>query len=114
MRAVGSRGYSRMMAVTPSAPAPTEEIDTNMPSTAPSNTVSTVVRHGSSSPTTAPRKASLRFLKTRTKPVAARAAPRTPVMTACAAPLWAPKRDKANRARVVVGRLPAASRPTRR
>ena len=58
MRAIGSFGYSSSRTVTPIAPAPTEEIVTSTPSTAPVSTVSATVERGeySLSPVHAHRK----------------------------------------------------------
>ncbi len=48
MRAIGRRGYNSNSAVTPTAPAPTDEIDTSTPSTMPTNTVARAMVRSSS------------------------------------------------------------------
>ena len=48
MRAIGSRGYSSSSAVTPTAPAPTDEIETSTPSATPTSTVARAIARSSS------------------------------------------------------------------
>jgi hypothetical protein len=76
-----------MMAVTPRAPAPTEEIDTSSPSTAPRSTVSPAVRRRLNSPTWAANNARILCRKISTAAVAARAPLSIVVINPCAAPL---------------------------
>ena len=81
MRAIGSFGYSSSRTVTPIAPAPTEEIVTSTPSTAPVTTVSATVDAGEYAPSRSAPMASNRWRNSSAMAVSNSITPSTVVMT---------------------------------
>src|SRR5580658_2995668 len=114
MLTIGSSGYSSTSAVTPIAPAPTEEMLTTTPNTAPQPTVSHSLVCGVMRCIAGPTKAKNQRRASRTPPVSTSTMPRENEITLPMSGDSTLNCDSTSTVTIVAGTLPLASRPTTR
>ena len=109
IRAIGSFGYSSSSAVTPTAPAPTDEIETSTPSMAPTSTVARPIVEDSSRSTTWPRDCNMVLRKISEAAVSTSANDSTTLIRLRAAALLRSSCQSTTSVKILAGILPLAN-----